>query len=272
MENKIFTYLKKSLRRFTEYPLVEINDQDAINPPNQIISPVVYQTWINNKFGQTHSKQIIKFRNLNKNLSFKIFDDLQIDKYMELNWGNHSIFEVYKNALIGPLRTDIFRYCILYERGGYYFDISRGCDLPLTKLHSQNDEAVITFEDTNSFIPPGRNSINLIKKPFNHFLQWGLCFKKKHKILKMLIDSIVENYPFYKNKIFSNPKLAILNFTGPGNYTKIVRKYIEENGLQNISQLDIKFNGHGIFKLEGSSFRYNLMPSYTYLKDKIICK
>ena len=90
--------------------------------------------------------------------------------------------------------------------------------------------------------------------------------------MEILIEKIIDNYSFYKNKKFSNPKLAILNFTGPGLYTKVVRNYIENYGLNNISQLDVKFNNNGIFKLKGSSFRYNLMPSYTYLENEFICK
>ena len=272
MKYKFLINLKNNLRKYTEQPLIEIFDQVAIDPPDQKITPVVYQTWIINQFGRTHAQEINKFRELNRNLSFKFFTDLQMDEYMKHSWGNHKIFEVYQNSLIGPLRTDIFRYCILYDRGGYYFDISRGCKIPLTHLHKNNDEAVITFEDTYSFIPPEKKSLHLLKQPFNHFLQWGLCFQKNHKILEILIEKIIDNYSFYKNKKFSNPKLAILNFTGPGLYTKVVRNYIENYGLNNISQLDVKFNNNGIFKLKGSSFRYNLMPSYTYLENEFICK
>ena len=60
-----------------------------------------------------------------------------MEDYMKNNWKNNSIYEVFKNSLVGPLKTDIFRYCILYERGGYYFDISRGCKIPRNWLDEQ---------------------------------------------------------------------------------------------------------------------------------------
>ena len=271
MTFNLLNSLKKNIRNFTERPLVIVEDQFALKSLNQKIPPIVHQTWVENRFGKTHANQIKKFRSLNKNLNFKIYSEKQMIEYMEHKWSDHEIYNIFNKCKIGPLRTDIFRYCILYEQGGYYFDINKACSIPLTNLHKNNDSFVLTFEDTYSFIPPHKKTLHILKRPFNHCLQWGLCVEKKHKILDGIIAHIVKNYPFYKNKKFQNPKLAILNFTGPGAYTKIVREYIEKNGDKGIRQLDIKFNGKGIFKLKGSSFRYYQNPSYVYLENKVIC-
>ena len=272
MQKHIINIIKYKIRRMTQYPLVEIEDQIAVKPPNQKIPPIVHQTWVDNKFGKTHAKSILNFRKINKNLSFKIYSDELMYEYMKRKWGKHKIFNIFKNSLIGPLKSDIFRYCILYEQGGYYFDISRGCDTPLTKLHDKKTSFILTYEDTDCYIPSDNIKIFYLKRPFNHILQWGLAFEKKNKFLKTLIEEIVISYPFYKNKVFKNPKVAILNFTGPGMYTKIMREYISKTKNNNIKELDIKFNGKGIFKLKGSQIRYHKIDSYTYLKNKKICK
>lgn len=263
--------IKYKIRRITEYPLVEIRDQIAKNPPKQKINTIVHQTWIKNSFGKKHAKSIMKFRELNKNLSFKLYTDESMYEYMRANWGDHKIFKVFKNALIGPLKTDIFRYSVLYDQGGYYFDISRGCEIPLTKLHNNNSKFILTYEDTQCYIPPSNSKLFKLKRPFNHILQWGLAFEKKNMFLKLLIEEVVRLYPFFKNKKFKNPKLAILNFTGPGVYTKIMRDYLSKYNVNNYSELDEKFDGHGIFKLKGSQIRYHLKPSYTYLINEKIC-
>jgi len=268
----ILNSIKKSVRNITEYPLVKIDDQVAQNPPSQSITPIVHQTWIDKKFGKTHAKSIKNFRKLNPNLSFKIYSNKEMKLYMKKNWSKHKIYNIFQNALIGPLSSDIFRYCVLYDLGGYYFDISRGCSIPLTRLHGKDTKLILTYEDTSCYIPPNKKSLYELKRPFNHILQWGLAFEKKNKFLKMLIENIVEIYPFYKNKIFDNPKLAILNFTGPGMYTYVMRKYIAINGMRHIKEIDVKFDGKGIFKLKGSQFRYQIKPSYTYFKNKKICK
>jgi len=272
---KNFSFLKSiksKIRKITEYPLVEIKDQFTQKPASQSITPIVHQTWIDNKFGKKHSKSIKNFRSLNPNLSFKIYSNKDINQYMKNNWSNHKIFDIFQNSLIGPLSTDIFRYCILYDQGGYYFDISRGCSVPLTTLHKKDTKLILTYEDTFCYIPPNAKIIYDLKRPFNHILQWGLAFEKNNKFLQMLIENIVEIYPFYKDKVFTNPKLAILNFTGPGMYTYVMRKYLSSHGMNYIKELDMKFNNKGIFKLKGSQFRYQIKPSYTYFKNKKICK
>ena len=61
---------------------------------------------------------------------------------------------------------------------------------------------------------------------------------------------------------------AILNFTGPGMYTKVMRDYFQNDKKNDYKELDTKFNGNGIFKLKFSQVRYHKEPSYTYLKNK----
>ena len=169
------------------------------------------------------------------------------------------------------MKADIFRYCILYDLGGYYFDIAKSCDIPLDQLHDIHHDGIITYEDTECFYPPNHSSLFKLKRPFNHFLQWGLSFKEKHPFLKKLIDEISNNYKFYKDITFSNPKLAILNFTGPGVYTKVMREFLSNNENHLLKELDIKFDNHGVFKLKGSSVRHYLVPSYSYKTNCKIC-
>ena len=185
MKNKLPDKIKYIVRQITEYPLVEVSDQLAIKPPKQKITPIVHQTWIDNKFGKTHAKSLLEFRNLNKNLSFFIYSDTAIDEYMKKYWGKKKIYDIFKNALIGPLKTDIFRYCILYDKGGYYFDISRGCKIPLTKLHNKDSKFILTYEDTECYMTPSNSKLFNLKRPFNHILQWGLAFEKRSPFLKM---------------------------------------------------------------------------------------
>ena len=61
MQDNTINKIKYKIRKITEYPLVEIQDQIAIRPPKQKISPVVYQTWIDNKFGKTHAKSCLLY-------------------------------------------------------------------------------------------------------------------------------------------------------------------------------------------------------------------
>ncbi|MDB0033640.1 glycosyltransferase [Alphaproteobacteria bacterium] len=271
MSNKILNIFKKKIRTFTEYPLVKIEDRLVPKNSKNKIPNKVYQTWETRFLGKSHARSIKKFRNLNPDLSFYLYDKDKRDKYMKSNWQGKLISDIYFNSQFGPMRSDIFRYCILYEFGGYYFDIGKACSIPLNNLHTNDDTGIITYEDNEFYYPPCDQLLFKLKRPFNYFLQWGLGFSPKHQFLKQLIDEIESNYHLYKAKVFANPKLAILNFTGPGAYTKIMRKYLVTAGISNFSELDIKFNNTGIFKINGASVRHYIVPSYTYSKNAKIC-
>ena len=271
MNDNILYKLKKNLRSITEFPLVKI--EDIIQPNSNLtkIPNIVYQTWETRFVGKTHAKSIAVFREKNPSFSFYLYDKEKRDNYINSNWGNHKISEIYFKSLFGPMKADIFRYCILYDLGGYYFDIAKACNTPLIQLHGQDHDGLITYEENECFYPPGHKELFKLKRPFNYFLQWGLAFKAKHPFLDELLNEILIDYDSYKDKVFDNPKLAILNFTGPGMYTKVMRNFLIKNPNHNFSELDIKFNHQGIFKLDGSSVRHYLVPSYTYKTNSKIC-
>ena len=266
IERKIDFYIKK----LTEYPLIELNDQIRENNPNFNIPSVVYQTWETNLFGKTHFKEIIKFRNINQDLSFILFDKKKRDTYMLKNWSTHEIYQVYSRSKLGVMKSDIFRHCILYDKGGYYFDISKGCKVPLRSLHNSQTEAIISNEPVDCIVPPSSNSFSKLKYPHNNFLTWGLGFKKRHPIPKLMIEFIANDYRYYIGKIFEWPKLGVLSLTATGQFTKVVREYIENHPHDNLVQAGIYFNGKGIFSMKGCRVRHHLVPSYADLNNQTI--
>ena len=254
-----------------ELPLRKVTDRDSTVEVKQKIPPIVYQTWVNDLFGKTHASEIEKFRNLNPELSFKLYNSEKSNQYMKDYWGNHPIYNIYCLLKFGPAKADIFRYCILYERGGYYFDISKGCDFPLTKLHPSSSTALISFEMNDCVVLPNKNIVNWFAHPTKYILQWGFGFEKEHLILKSVIDNICAYSDIFKDKIFENPKNAILMFTGPGMFTKSLRDIIADGIRCEITQAGIDFNGYGVFEMKGSEVRYLTVPAYgNVLNSKIM--
>jgi mannosyltransferase OCH1-like enzyme len=144
-------------------PIVKIGNKEKKVFVNQKIPTVVYQKWINKSFGIRHARQMNHFRNLNPDLDFELFDDEESDKYMLDAWKGTEIHEIYKKSLFGPMKADIFRYCILFDKGGYYFDISKGCNVQITSLHTSNTSALISAEKNECFLPPEFEIISKLK-------------------------------------------------------------------------------------------------------------
>ena len=245
--------------------------------PNQItkqnhkkeIPNVVYQTWISRKLPWRMAKEIKKFRELNYDHSFLLFTDNERDEYMYNSWGQRKIYEIYKNSVFQSSKADIWRYCILYEKGGYYFDIKSSCKIPLSKLIISNG-ATLTHENYYASILPNQ-SLLINNKNFNLNLiaNWGIGFKKKHPLLDIIISNI-ENYAdYFRGKIFEDPKSHITAFTGPGMMSKSYRDFLEKD-MEIIKFNGMNFSGKGIYQVKGGQYRHKMSPHYARVKNSKI--
>jgi mannosyltransferase OCH1-like enzyme len=268
---KIYKKIKKQTLKFTETPFCILKNREAFElGREQKIPKNVYQTFMYNKFGKTHFKELNNFRNLNEELNFFFYDEDKQDAWMADNWLDTQIYHIYKKLNFGPARADIFRYCILYTLGGYYFDISKGCLVPLISLHTPESECLITFESNDVFIPPDYKIFNILKEPTKYIVQWGFGFAPGHPFLEKVIENIEKDYPLYRGRKFLNPKAAILMFTGPGQFTKSVRQVLNISPNINFTQAGIDFNQKGIFAMKGSEARYLLCPAYAETRNTCI--
>ncbi|MAV29355.1 MAG: hypothetical protein CMF43_06090 [Legionellales bacterium] len=235
-ESLLFYWIKSALRRHAEPLNVRIDDRVVSQRGGYAIPQQVFQTWETRYTGKTHASSLAALRALNPTLSFYLYDAQKRDDYMQTRWGDHPISSIYFNAKFGPLKADLFRYCILFDRGGYYLDFNKDCFRPLNAIHKPEHLGFILFEDTDCYIPPYSEHHLQLKQPFNHLSQWILGFSPGHSFLKLLIDRICDAYPLFKGRVFHHPKLAILNFTGPGMYTSVMREYLAKNGLSDLQQ------------------------------------
>lgn len=264
--------LKRALSQarfaLTETPLFEMEN---INPPpgNAFIIPnVVYQTWETRFLPRSLAASINDFRAINPGLGFFVYDNKDSDDFMHSAFVGTDVLKLYNAMLWGPGKADLFRYCVLFARGGYYFDINKMCDAPLQKLHSPNDTALISFERNLVGITPDLSIARYLKCPERFFLQWGFGFVRGHRILELAIELAVEHAYMFRGKDFLVPKDAVISFTGPGLFTKAVCTFFKEVGdCQNICQLGIDFDGHGVFGVRGSWARNVQVPYYGNYRD-----
>ena len=266
--------LKTSIRRTQlclEKPYQLLEDQTASKSfSNPHIPPNVYQTWVNHHFGKTLFREITQFRNLNPDLNFHLYDNLKIEAYMQEFWGDHPIFQEYQKSQFGTAKADIFRICILNERGGFYFDINKGCACPIHTLLSSDADSLISFEKNDCIILPEKEIADRLQHPTKLNMQWSFGFKQNHIITQMMIDEICDFFPFFLGKVFDNPKNAILSFTGTGMLTRVIRKALLKHPHLAFNQAGIDYNGHAIPEMKGSWSRYFSSPAYSKANSRAI--
>ncbi len=256
--------------RLSEYPLTLLDDRLVTDDNSWAIPNVCYQTWIDRSFGKTHFNEIQEFRNLNQDISWILFDEIAMNDYMQSNWGEHPIYDIFLASNFGPMKADIFRYCIVFDRGGYYFDVSKSCKNPLRSMHGQFDEAFISFEKNICIIVPDKVSADKLDFPLNLIIQWGFGFSPKHPFLLRVIENICERAFLFRNVVFQSPKDAILSFTGPGMFTETFRNFAKHNDLSLVAQCDVDFMGTGVYALNGSYVRNIGRKHYTEFESQMI--
>ena len=170
------------------------------------------------------------------------------DNYMKKFWGDHYIFDVYSNCIFHQAKSDIFRYCFVYDNGGYWMDFKSSINFNINDLISDNQEALFVIgpelireEDRNKF---EKKELEILDN--RYLINWFFWAKSKNQIFLDLINKISEDSELYKNKVFSDPKHAILNLTGPIQISKVVTNYLISNenkptNLKLINESDYDF-------------------------------
>lgn len=206
---------------------------------------------------------------MNADYSFRFFTDGEAEAYMREKWGTHSIYEIYRNANVGPLKTDIWRYCILFERGGVYCDINKTVTKPLRDLIRKDDACLLYYGDTVLSLPPGltRSDDPLLGHAVGN---WFLAFEAGHPFLARAIATIVRNYPSCKGRVFDNVKESVLQFTGPTMLTQAVWDELAANPAVQYRSGGIRLGGNVDLNIRLSWMRYLDNPHYKKFHDIVI--
>lgn len=248
-------------------PLSVVRNQVGVSPRKQEIPPTVYQVWISDRVPTTLHASILRFRELNPSLNFVLWTKADVDKYMAEEWGHHEIFDIFASSVLGPSRADIFRYCLIYDRGGYYCDINKGARADISTLHSAESEGIISFEKNACLVTPPRDAMDKVLMPTKYVSNWVFGFNPKHPLLKILIENIIEYSPYFRGKYFENPKEQIVSFTGPGMFTRTCWQATSEQWWSGVEQAGVDLWGNGIPELRGSKLRYFQAPPYSLEKN-----
>ena len=216
----------------------------------------------------------MEFRKKNSDFEFILFTDQEIDQYMHDNWRNHPIYNVYNKFNIGAIKADIWRYCIVYDHGGFYFDLKSGCLESLSEIVNNKATLFVTNENNGFEDFEQKFKNHDLVHPDKKFAQWVFGSVKKSEFLKNLINSIplacdlLINRNIEKKNNFEkfSTKAFILDCTGPNIFTKVLREYILKSKDKNIQQAGIDIDRKGIYELKFSRMRFLQNKHYSKIK------
>ena len=100
----------KNIIKAKQYPKIKNTNKNFVISSNN-------QKVLNSRFDE-FGKMFSKFEQTN----IFYFSHEERDSYMKSFWGNSEIFNIYLNSTFQQSKADIFRYCFLFDNGGFWLD------------------------------------------------------------------------------------------------------------------------------------------------------
>jgi mannosyltransferase OCH1-like enzyme len=113
--NDIKTYFDLKRKLSIHYPLK--------NTYNSVIPFNIFQTWwTKDNLTPAMFQSISTIKNSNPRFNYYLFDDNDCRQFIQNNY-NHEVLNAYDTLIPGAYKADLWRYCVLYKKGGIYLDI-----------------------------------------------------------------------------------------------------------------------------------------------------
>jgi len=187
----------------------------------------IFQTWHTNNLPYKMKENINLLIKQNPEFKHYIFDIKKCREFIRIHF-DHKVLDAYDNLIPFAYKADLWRYCVLYIKGGIYIDVKFKC-INNFKLIDLIDNEYFCLDKNPEFI-------------FNAFM---ICYPK-NKILKNCIDKIVNNvkYNYYG--------FSALHPTGPALLGEIYYKYHINKNIElyhHISGKYILYNNKKILEM-----------------------
>ena len=262
MDSPLEQRIAQACRLTDELPLQSLDDRPPLaSGSSGAIPACCFQTAESRRFGRSHHAALQSLRDLNPDLHFLLFDAARRDAYMAERWGDQPIGQLYRRARFGAMRADLFRYCVLFDQGGFYLDINKLVIAPLRSFVGDDHHGLISFESIWCQLPALPEAAAQLQHPSRYVLQWCLGFAPGHPLLAAMITNIERYAAAYDGRCFENPSEAVRSLSGPGLFTQTVRDYAATHSLASIAQAGIDFQGHLRYPTE-RELMYMQQPHY----------
>jgi mannosyltransferase OCH1-like enzyme len=196
----------------------------------------IYQTWHSKSLPPKMRTCIDKLKFDNPEFRHHLYDDEMCKKFIETSF-DKDVLNAYVSLKPGAFKSDLWRYCILYKKGGVYLDIKYQCEpgfklIDLVKY--DNNVFVGEYESENEPNPMGIDPVVIDEAVYT-----GLIISKPNNpVFYKVIQKICDNV---KNKYYDK---YLTGQTGP----VLFRKCFKKSTLQTIKHGYYEVNHRGFIK------------------------
>ena len=192
---------------------------------------VIYQSWQSHIVPKGMKENIQRTIQMNPEFDYYLYSDADSRAFIAANYDS-DVVTAFDSLRPGAYKSDLWRYCILYKRGGVYFDIKMA---PLVRIKNILESHSVVF--VKDIVNPER----LSECVWN-----GLMISPpNNNIFKYCIDEIVESC---KQRLYRRNNLDI---TGPCLLGRMIKKYALTD-----------FFNNNILNLSGDYINYHSIPFF----------
>jgi hypothetical protein len=193
-------------------------------PMGSKIPNVIYQTFPRKNLPAELEENVAYIKELNPNFEHVLFDDDDIVWFIREEYGP-DVLAYYEriNPKYGAARADLFRYLLIYKKGGVYLDIKSRMSQPLSRIIKPADRFLLAkWGDYNLVLHH-----ELANIPGGEFQNWHVIGVQGHPFLKGVIESVLLNIDKYRPWLHGVGKNAVIRVTGPVAYTLAICPMLE---------------------------------------------
>jgi mannosyltransferase OCH1-like enzyme len=201
---------------------------------------VIYQSWHTNKVPTKMKESIHTLINMNQECDYYLYSDDASLKYLTQDY-DEEVVSAFNTLKPGAYKSDLWRYCILYKRGGIYLDIKLQSVKPLLPIIEANPTIYVRDWPGSCTEEIGIYNAFMVSPPNN-------------PIFKHCIDDIVNSC---KLKLYKN---GVLDITGPCLLGQMIKQHISLDHIHTLpfkmiwfrnpptNDVEIQYNGDVIIK------------------------
>ena len=171
------------------------------------VPTIIYNSWHSHNVPPKMKENIYSLIELNPDFDYYLYSDEESEEYIRYNFST-DVLDAFNTLKPGAYKSDLWRYCILYKKGGVYIDIKYSTLEPLSSIVARTPEVYVRDYDNAATDPNTRCFYNgVMVSPPNNLL------------FKACIDEISNNC---KLKLY---RMNVLDVTGPCLFGRKLKEY-----------------------------------------------
>ncbi|KAJ1568290.1 membrane-bound alpha-1,6- mannosyltransferase Initiation-specific [Nowakowskiella sp. JEL0078] len=197
------------------------------------ISNYIHQSWVDHSLPGEVSSVMDTWKEKNPKYQHIFYTDTESSAFVENQFPN--LFPLYYSLPLNVMRSDLFRYLVVLDKGGVWSDIDTECLRPVDEWTSvfpsvvgnRSVNAIIGVELDASDVSIDWFSVRL------QFCQWTFAFAPNHPLLSHVVKYITSRLTETLSETqLRGQRVSVHKTTGPTIWTEAIMDYFKKYGLR----------------------------------------